>query len=99
MGWEHPAATAACSFPGDADWERDRALVDVREALDGVELKRLELEAEFKITLGTAADLEGIATWKTPSFSRFDQGSFRNNQPDGYRLFLVEERRRHFRLR
>jgi hypothetical protein len=71
----------------------------VREALDGLELKRRELEAEFKITIGAAAGLEGIATWRTQSFSRFDQDSFRSTQPDVYRLFLLQERRRHFRLR
>jgi hypothetical protein len=86
-------------LPGDADWERYRSLVDVREALDGLELRRLELEAEFKISIGPAEGLEGIATWRTQSFSRFDQDSLRNTQPGVYRLFLVEERRRHFRLR
>jgi hypothetical protein len=85
--------------PGDADWDRYRAPIEVREALDGLELKRRELEAEFKITIGTAADLKGIATWRSQSFSRFNQDSLRNKQPDVYRLFLVEELRRHFRLR
>jgi hypothetical protein len=85
--------------PGGVDWERYRALLEVRDSLDGLELKRRELEAEFKITIGTAAGLEGIAAWRTQSFSRFDQDSFGSTQPDVYRLSLVEERRGHFRLR
>jgi WD40 repeat protein len=80
-------------LPGDADWERYRALIEVRESLDGLELQRRELEAEFKITIGPADGLEGIATWRTQSFLRFDQDSLRSTQPDVYRLFLVEERR------
>jgi hypothetical protein len=86
-------------LPGDADLERYRALVEVRDALDGLELKRRELEAWFKITIGTAAGLEGIASWRTQSFSRLNQDSFRTMQPDIYRLFLVEEPRGHFHLR
>jgi hypothetical protein len=86
-------------LPGDADWERYRALVEVREALDGLELKRRELEAEFKIAIGPADGLEGIATWRTQAITRFDQDTFRTTDPDTYRLFLVAERRRHFRLR
>jgi hypothetical protein len=51
-------------------------------------LKRRELEAEFKIAIGTAADLEGLASWRTQSFSRFDQDSFRSTQPAAQQPWL-----------
>jgi hypothetical protein len=59
----------------------------------------LRTRAGFKITIGTATGLEGIASWRTQWFARLDQDSFRTMQPDIYRLFLVEEPRGHFRLR
>jgi hypothetical protein len=70
----------------------------VRESLDGLELERRRLEADFKITIGPAAGIEGIADWKSQSITRFDQDSFRSNEPEIYKLFLVEELRRNFRL-
>jgi hypothetical protein len=84
--------------PSDADWERYRALVAVREALDGLGLKRLELEAETKIAIGLADGLDGIAKYRTQSITRFDLDAFRNVEPELYRQFLVVENRRAFRL-
>jgi T5orf172 domain len=86
-------------LPGDAEWERYRALIDVREALDGLELRRRALEADFKLAIGTADGFKGIATWRCQSMTRLDLDSFQTAEPEVYRLFLVEERRRHFRLR
>lgn len=85
--------------PDAADWVRYTTLLDVRETLDGLELKRRTLEAEFKIAIGSADGLDGIATWRSQSRTRFDQDSFRNADPLTYERFLIVDRSRHFRLR
>jgi hypothetical protein len=71
----------------------------VRETLDGLKLERRRLEAELKLTIGTAVELQGLASWRSQAWSRLDQESLRHAQPETYALFLVEERRRYFRLR
>lgn len=70
----------------------------MREEIDSLTLKRKELEAELKVTIGSAAALKGIATWSSHSFARFDKDSFRLAEPEKYKLYVVEEYRRQFRL-
>jgi hypothetical protein len=86
-------------LPGDADWERYRQLVEVREALDGLGLIRLELEADFRIAIGPSDGFKGMASYESQSIARFDQDSLRSNEPNLYARYLVKEHRRPFRLR
>ena len=86
-------------LPGHGEWETYRALLNVREDLDSLTLKRRHLEAELKLAIGSAAELKGIATWASHSFTRFDKESLRLRQPETYDLFVVEDYRRQFRLK
>lgn len=85
-------------LPNDAEWEWYRALLEVREGIDSLTLERRRLEAELKVAIGSAGALKGIATWASHSIARFDQESFRQAEPESYKLFVVEEYRRQFRL-
>jgi hypothetical protein len=85
--------------PGTADWERYANLIDVRESLDGLELKRRALEAGFKIAIGSADGIEGLATWRSQSRGRFDQEALRVVEPAIFERFVIVERHRPFRLR
>lgn len=86
-------------LPNQGQWESYRALLDVREDIDSLTLKRKRLEVELKLAIGSAAELKGIATWASHSFVRFDKESLRLCQPETYDLFVVEEYRRQFRLK
>lgn len=56
------------------------------------------LEAELKVTMGSAAELKGIATWKTGAQNRFDQKAFKEAEPELYERYKKQTRTRTFRL-
>jgi len=49
--------------PGDEDRTIYRRLLEVREQQDRCEYERKHLENKLKLSIGTAAGLEGIASW------------------------------------
>ncbi len=85
--------------PGDDEWEMHRRLLQVREAEHGLVIERTRFENELKLVIGTAAGLDGIATWKSHSVKKFDEASFKRTEPDLYEAFVREARTRKFLLR
>jgi Meiotically up-regulated gene 113 len=85
--------------PGDEEWETYRRLLQVRETEHGVGLERMRLENELKLVIGTAASLDGIATWKAHLVRKFDEASFKRAEPAMHKAFVRESRVRQFRLR
>ena len=75
-----------------------RMLVRVREEEYRLGVDRLRLETDLKLIIGTAACLDGIATWKNHGVTRFDEESFKDAEPDMYKMFLKRSRVRRFRL-
>ena len=70
----------------------------VEEQIAGLESRHIYLEAELKVTIGIAAELRGIATWKTGARSTFDQTAFKEAEPKLYEQYKKQSRTRTFRL-
>lgn len=85
--------------PDQGHWQTYHRLVKVREAQDALELERRRLETDLKLAIGTASELDGLATWKTHMSPRFDEAEFRAAEPALYAAFLREKPIRTFRLR
>lgn len=79
--------------------EQIRRLKSVmEEQIAGLESRYDYLEAELKVTMGTAAELKGIATWKTGARRTFDQTAFKEAEPKLYEQYKKQSRTRTFRL-
>jgi predicted GIY-YIG superfamily endonuclease len=74
------------------------ALVKVRERYDSLGFQKDLLEAELKLTIGTASGIERVANWKSVLGHRLDTDALRGEQPDLYAAFLRETRTRRFTL-
>jgi len=85
--------------PGDEQQAIYKELLEIREQEDKCAYKRKHLENKLKLAIGTAAGLEGIATWKTRAVSRLDQAAFREAQPELYRTYSKTSYERRFDLR
>jgi hypothetical protein len=84
--------------PGDEEWSVYGELLEVREDIYRLKVRRERLENDLKMVIGTAAGLDGLVTWKTHTLSRFDESSFKLAQPELHQVFLLESQRRTFRL-
>jgi hypothetical protein len=84
--------------PGEREWEMYRRLLDVRQALDELDLERNQLEMSLKLTIGTASGLLGIATWKTQEKVVLDAEALKVAEPDLYKRFQKTAHVRPFRL-
>jgi hypothetical protein len=84
--------------PGEVERGLYRRLLEVREQRDTLNFECVRLETELKLAIGTAAGMEGIATWKAHSMKRFDQEAFGVEYPDLYEAFKRESLARSFRL-
>jgi predicted phage-related endonuclease len=56
------------------------------------------LEAELKLTIGTASGIERVANWKPALGSRLDTEALKGEWPDLYAAFLRETKTRRFTL-
>ncbi|MFN8710338.1 MAG: hypothetical protein ACK526_20030 [Planctomyces sp.] len=63
-----------------------------------LEFERDLIEFRIKAALGTASELQGIATWKTNLTMRFDQEAFRQANADLYAQYLKQTAQRKFNL-
>ena len=84
--------------PDAAHIDTYQQLLQVREALDDLELQREQLETALKLAIGTAAGLDGLASWKTHSTQRFDTDTFKVAEPVLYSQYVHDSRVRTFRL-
>jgi Meiotically up-regulated gene 113 len=85
-------------LPDDRERATHQALLKAREEKYRLEVECERLENELKVAIGTTAGLDGIATWKTHTVTRFDEASFRREQPELHAAFSRPLRQRTFRL-
>jgi hypothetical protein len=84
--------------PGDREWEMWRRLVAAREVEAVAKFDRARLETDLKLAIGTAAGIEGVATWRTET-QQFDEAGFRRVEPELYETYRQDVRLRRFLLR
>jgi hypothetical protein len=75
-----------------------RQLLVAREYEYRARAKRLRLENDLKLAIGTAAEVEGLATWKAHAKVVFDEARFKTAEPSLHRRFLRETSVRTLRL-
>jgi hypothetical protein len=96
-------------IPGNAAISMHQEMLEVAEQIRRLQSMMMEqvaglqsrydfLEAELKVTMGTAAELKGIATWKSGVRNRFDQTAFKEAEPKLYEQYKTQSRTRTFRL-
>jgi len=85
-------------IPGERERELYQQLLKIRETEDRLRFERELVESELKLAIGKADGLQGIATWKTSSFRRFDRTAFRLADEEMYERFVRMDLRRTFRL-
>jgi predicted GIY-YIG superfamily endonuclease len=82
--------------PGDAEWEAWRRLMVAREAECRASAEKNRLENRLKLRMGTAAELEGVATWRTHVTTRLDEAALQAAKPEVWRAFRRESKVRRF---
>jgi len=85
--------------PGDDEQALYERLLEVREQQDRCEYERRHLENKLKLIIGTAAGLDGIASWRTRMVPKLDQAAFREAHPELYRTYVKTSYERRFDLR
>jgi hypothetical protein len=95
-------AKAECDSPARQATERERALhrelLEKNEAKYLLEVECARLANELKVSIGTSEGLDGVASWRTHTVSKFDEASFRKAHPDLHGAFSHPVRQRTFRL-
>jgi len=95
-------AVEACDgrilVPGDAEWDAFRRLLPVCEENYRTGAEKARLENQLKLAIGTAEALDGVATWRSHTRTKFDEAWFKSEQPDVWRAFRRESRTRRFEL-
>lgn len=82
----------------EAVLETYRALVNVREEYETLGYQKTYLEAQLKLTIGTAPGMERVADFKMVGRHSFDSIAFKNQHSDLYDAFARETRSRTFTL-
>jgi Meiotically up-regulated gene 113 len=77
--------------------ETFQRLLEARHAEARAKRERQRYEIQLKLTMGTAGDLGGLATWKSELWHRLDGPALKAEEPRIYARFEVEKRRRPFR--
>jgi hypothetical protein len=83
--------------PGEREWDLYHQLLRVREEQYRLSIVEQRIEDDLKLAMGTAAEITGIATWRTESRMTFVTKEFRVKHDDLYREFLRESRSRKFK--
>ncbi len=53
---------------------------------------------KLKIRIGAADGIEGVATWKSLVFIRFDQTRLKEEEPENFQRYQSESKQRSFRI-
>jgi hypothetical protein len=95
-------AKAECESPPRPATERERAvhreLLEKNEAKYLLEIECARLSNQLKVGIGTSEGLDGLASWRTHTVSKFDEAAFRQAHPDLHAAFSHPARQRTFRL-
>jgi hypothetical protein len=73
-------------------------LLEKNEAKYRLEIECARLANELKVSIGTSEGLDGVASWRTHTTSKFEEGSFRRAHPDLHAAFTHPVQQRAFRL-
>ncbi len=84
--------------PGASEREKYLRLLEVRESEDSLAIERERIEAELKLAIGSAAGLDGIATWKSHVKRELDVEALKRDHPALYKDYERQLRVRSFRL-
>jgi hypothetical protein len=84
--------------PGNAALAMHQELLEIEEGMARLDSRLEFLVAELKITMGTASELRGIATWQTVKCNRFNTVAFKAEHPDIYEKYLSTSISRVFKL-
>jgi transcriptional regulator of heat shock response len=94
----HEQSDSRVIEPTETQQETYRRLLKAREEHDALALECERLETELKLAIGTAAAMDGVASWKTQTMHKFDSTRFSEEHPEMYEEFLHETHTRVFRL-
>jgi predicted phage-related endonuclease len=84
--------------PGNAALAMHQELLEIEEEMARLDSRREFLVAELKLTIGTASELRGIATWQNVKCNRFNTVAFKAEHPDIYEKYLSTSTNRVFKL-
>jgi predicted phage-related endonuclease len=85
-------------IPGNATISIHHEMLEAAEQIRRLQSRYDYLEAELKVTMGTASELKAIATWKTGVRNAFDQKAFKEAEPKLYEQYKKQSRTRTLRL-
>jgi len=96
LGAEEP--DGSIKEPGNAAVSMHQELLEIEEEMARLDSRLEFLVAELKLTMGTASELRGIATWQNVKFNRFNTVAFKVEHPDIYQKYLSTSISRVFKL-
>jgi predicted GIY-YIG superfamily endonuclease len=76
--------------PGDAEYEAWRLLLYDREVHHRSKVNLVRSENVLKLTIGHAAELEGLATWKSHTKTQFNQAALKVAEPEIWKTYAEE---------
>jgi Meiotically up-regulated gene 113 len=84
--------------PDEEERELHRELLDAREEKYRAEVKCARIENKLRVRTGTSEGLIGLVSWRRHTVTRFDEASFRREQPELHASYSRTGRHRTFRL-
>ena len=84
--------------PGNSALAMHHELLEIEEEMARLDSRLEFLLAELKLTMGTASELRGIATWQNVKCNRFNTVAFKAGHPDIYQKYLSTSISRVFKL-
>jgi hypothetical protein len=70
--------------PGDREFENYRRLVEATVTFNMDKLQKTRLENHLKLIIGRAAELDGIATWRSHTVEKLNYKAFETEAPELY---------------
>jgi T5orf172 domain len=85
--------------PDDAVMELYRERLRLKQAEWAAKHEGERIDAELKLIMRAASELEGVATWRSGVTPDFDEGRFRHDHEDLYESYKVMRPVRQFKIR
>ncbi|MHB8695772.1 MAG: GIY-YIG nuclease family protein [Solirubrobacteraceae bacterium] len=86
-------------MPGDAEWDMYWRALSLKQVEGTAKYERLGIEADMKIFMHRAAELDGIARWRSVITPTFQTALFKKAHPDIHEKFTEPLTSRRFKLR